>query len=96
MNNAYLQGRVALASRVVEDLLEYFEEGGLEHHCRHFAVPRDAVEHFGDAVVGQRGIGSVVAQHEAIGVDDFMVGKPGRQINNSNSNLFNSDRFKRI
>ena len=81
MNNAYLQRRICLVSRVVEDFLKNFEEGSLEHHGRHFAVPGDAVEHFGDAMIGERRIGCILTQHKAVSVDDFTMSEPADKQN---------------
>ena len=75
-SNVYLQRGIRLALRIVEDFLKYFEERGLEQHGRHFAIPRDAVKHFGYAVIGQRGIGGILTQHEAVSIDDSIVNKP--------------------
>ncbi len=47
-----LDGRINFGLGVVQDLLESPEQRRLEEHGRHFAVPGDAVQHFGQAVVG--------------------------------------------
>ena len=74
--NKYFDGRIGGRPRIVQYLVKGLEEGGLKEHGRHFAVPGDAVEHFRQAVVGQRRIGPVGAQQRAVGLDDLAVREP--------------------
>ena len=72
----YLEGWILLGSRIVQYLLEDFEDRGLKHHGRQFTIPSDAMKHFGNAVIRQRRVGCILTQHEAVGVDDLVMSKP--------------------
>ena len=71
--NEYLNGGIHLGFWIVQNRLERFKRRGLEQHSRHFGIESDPVQHFDDAVVGQRRVGGVMVQQEAISVDDLVV-----------------------
>jgi hypothetical protein len=64
----------------VKNTLERTKKRRLEQHGRHFAIPRDPVQHLDDAMVGVGQVLLKLRQEQAAGLNHSIVGKSGHKI----------------